>query len=64
MRLITDPINQRGTIAIARTSNPYSTANQFFINAVDNVFLDHTGKTPQGWGIAFSGKLLKGLKWW
>ncbi len=40
--------NQRGTIAMARTSDPNSATNQFFINTVDNDFLNFSSRTPQG----------------
>ena len=54
--------NQRGTIAMARTSDPHSATSQFFINSVDNNFLDHTGKTPQGWGYCVFGKVVEGIE--
>jgi cyclophilin family peptidyl-prolyl cis-trans isomerase len=53
--------NQRGTIAMARTMDPNSATAQFFINVVDNDFLDHTSKTPRGWGYAVFGKVVKGM---
>jgi peptidyl-prolyl cis-trans isomerase B (cyclophilin B) len=54
--------NQRGTIAMARTSDPHSATAQFFINLKDNSFLDHTGKTPQGWGYAVFGRVIQGME--
>src|SRR5688572_24646720 len=42
--------NARGTIAMARTSDPHSASAQFFINVSDNAGLNHSGKNPQGWG--------------
>jgi len=48
------------TIAMARTSYPHSAAAQFFINARDNAFLNHTAPTPNGWGYAVFGKVVKG----
>jgi peptidyl-prolyl cis-trans isomerase B (cyclophilin B) len=48
------------TIAMARTMDPHSATSQFFINVANNVRLDHTGKTPQGWGYAVFGKVIKG----
>src|SRR5436305_10208170 len=42
--------NLRGTVAMARTSDPHSATAQFFVNLVDNAFLDHTGKNDRGWG--------------
>ena len=53
--------NLRGTLAMARTNDPDSATAQFFINLVDNEFLNHTAKTPQGWGYAVFGKVTKGM---
>jgi len=53
--------NLTGTIAMARTSDPHSASAQFFINTVDNGFLDHRGKDPQGWGYAVFGRVTKGM---
>jgi cyclophilin family peptidyl-prolyl cis-trans isomerase len=53
--------NLTGTLAMARTSDPHSASAQFFINTVDNAFLDHTAKNPQGWGYAVFGKVTKGM---
>ncbi len=53
--------NVRGTIAMARTSDPHSATAQFFINVTDNPFLDHSGKTPRGWGYAVFGHVIKGM---
>lgn len=53
--------NQRGTLAMARTGDPHSATAQFFINTVDNPNLDHSGKTPRGWGYAVFGKIVDGL---
>jgi len=53
--------NKRGTIAMARTPNPHSATAQFFINAVDNDFLNHKGKSPQGWGYAVFGRVYEGI---
>jgi peptidyl-prolyl cis-trans isomerase B (cyclophilin B) len=53
--------NERGTLAMARTSNPESATSQFFINLVDNKFLNHTAQTPQGWGYAVFGKVTDGM---
>jgi peptidyl-prolyl cis-trans isomerase B (cyclophilin B) len=53
--------NGRGSIAMARTSDPHSASCQFFINLKDNGFLDHTAKTPQGWGYAVFGKVVAGM---
>ena len=53
--------NERGTIAMARTSDPHSATAQFFINTVNNDFLNHTGKTSQGWGYAVFGHVSEGM---
>ena len=53
--------NLRGTLAMARTFEPHSATAQFFINVKDNDFLDHTAKTPRGWGYAVFGKVIKGM---
>jgi peptidyl-prolyl cis-trans isomerase B (cyclophilin B) len=53
--------NSRGTIAMARTSDPHSATAQFFINTVDNRSLDYTSSTPQGWGYAVFGKVVEGM---
>ena len=53
--------NMRGTIAMARTSDPHSATAQFFINVVDNNFLDHHSQTQRGWGYAVFGKVVEGM---
>ena len=53
--------NQRGTIAMARTQVPDSATAQFFINIVNNDFLDFKSKTIQGWGYAVFGKVVEGM---
>lgn len=59
--------NKRGSIAMARTSDPHSASAQFFINVVDNTFLDHRkkemfGKTVvQEWGYAVFGEVVEGM---
>lgn len=53
--------NDIGTIAMARTQDPHSASAQFFINAANNSFLNHSGKTIQGWGYAVFGKVTAGL---
>jgi len=53
--------NDRGTIAMARTSDPNSATSQFFINVVNNDFLNFTSPTSQGWGYAVFGKVVKGM---
>ena len=52
--------NEAYTVAMARTNVPDSATAQFFINVADNQFLNHTAKTPQGWGYAIFGKVVKG----
>lgn len=54
--------NRRGTVAMARTSDPHSATAQFFINVVDNAFLDHTAPTPQGWGYTVFGEVVEGME--
>lgn len=53
--------NLRGTLAMARTSDPHSASSQFFINSADNAFLDHTAKNASGWGYAVFGRVTEGL---
>ena len=53
--------NTRGTIAMARTSDPHSASSQFFINVADNDFLNYTAATPAGWGYCVFGRVLDGL---
>ena len=53
--------NDRGTIAMARTSDPHSATAQFFINTVDNDSLNHTSKTPRGGGYSAFGKVTEGM---
>ena len=54
--------NRTGTIAMARTADPHSASAQFFINVKDNAFLDHRGKTSQGWGYCVFGKVVQGME--
>ena len=53
--------NDRGTLAMARTSVVDSATAQFFINVVNNDFLNHRAKTPQGYGYAVFGKVTEGM---
>ena len=53
--------NDNYTIAMARTSVPDSASSQFFINATDNDFLNHTAKTASGWGYCVFGKVVEGI---
>jgi len=52
--------NLKDTIAMARTGQPHSATNQFFLNTADNAFLDHTSKTSSGWGYTVFGKIIEG----
>jgi peptidyl-prolyl cis-trans isomerase B (cyclophilin B) len=52
--------NDAYSIAMARTGDPHSATAQFFINVKNNAFLNHTAKTPDGWGYAVFGKVAKG----
>ena len=55
--------NKRGTIAMARTSDPHSATSQFFINVQDNTNLDYTGQSgPGGWGYAVFGRVTSGME--
>jgi len=53
--------NDRGTLAMARTSDPHSATSQFFINHADNDFLNFTSESAQGWGYAVFGKVTEGM---
>ena len=53
--------NDRGTIAMARTSAPHSATSQFFINHKDNGFLNHTAENSDGWGYAVFGVVTEGM---
>ncbi|HBA86834.1 MAG TPA: peptidyl-prolyl cis-trans isomerase A [Geobacter sp.] len=53
--------NLRGTLAMARTSMVDSATSQFFVNVVDNAFLDHAGKTPDRFGYAVFGQVIEGM---
>jgi cyclophilin family peptidyl-prolyl cis-trans isomerase len=53
--------NERGSIAMARTAEPHSATAQFFINTVDNDFLNHQGKSAQSWGYAVFGQVVEGI---
>ena len=53
--------NIRGSVAMARTSDPHSASAQFFINVVDNDFLNFSAPTPQGWGYAVFAQVTDGL---
>ena len=59
--------NKRGTIAMARTSDPHSATAQFFINVADNDFLNYRSKemfgreVVQEWGYAVFGEVVEGM---
>jgi cyclophilin family peptidyl-prolyl cis-trans isomerase len=53
--------NTRGTIAMARTMDPNSATAQFFINVVDNDFLNYRAPTSQGYGYAVFGQVISGM---
>lgn len=53
--------NARGTIAMARTSDPHSASTQFFINVADNDFLNFKSETTSGWGYCVFGKVVDGM---
>lgn len=53
--------NKRGTISMARTSDPHSASAQFFINLVDNSFLNHTAENINGYGYCVFGHVTSGM---
>ena len=53
--------NLRGTLSMARTNDPNSATSQFFLNVVDNAYLDHTAKTSRGWGYAVFATVVEGM---
>lgn len=53
--------NVRGSIAMARTSDPHSASSQFFINLKDNDFLDYRASTPEGWGYCVFAEVTDGM---
>jgi peptidyl-prolyl cis-trans isomerase B (cyclophilin B) len=53
--------NKRGTIAMARTGDPHSATAQFFINVVDNDFLNFKSETDSGWGYCVFGRVTDGM---
>ena len=57
-----DVPNDRGTLAMARTGVVDSATSQFFINLVDNDFLNHVDDTPQGFGYAVFGAVIEGME--
>jgi len=55
-------LNEKFTVAMARTGEPHSATAQFFINTANNEFLNHKGKEPSGWGYAVIGRMLGGMQ--
>ncbi|MDF1684896.1 MAG: peptidylprolyl isomerase [Legionellaceae bacterium] len=53
--------NTRGSIAMARTSDPHSATAQFFINLADNAFLNFTAENMQGYGYCVFGEVIEGM---
>jgi peptidyl-prolyl cis-trans isomerase B (cyclophilin B) len=53
--------NTRGTLSMARTSEPHSATSQFFINVQDNPALDHRDRSPMGWGYCVFGRVVEGM---
>lgn len=54
--------NTRGTLAMARTAVVDSATSQFFINTVDNLFLNHKGKQPDSFGYCVFGQVTDGME--
>jgi len=54
--------NDRATVAMARTSDPHSASSQFFINLVDNDFLNYKASNPQGYGYCVFAKVTEGME--
>ncbi len=53
--------NDKGTLAMARTSDPHSASAQFFINVKDNSFLNFRSESMDGWGYCVFGKVVEGM---
>lgn len=53
--------NLRGAVAMARTAEIDSATSQFFINLVDNTYLDHRDDTPRGFGYCVFGHVVEGM---
>ena len=54
--------NTRGTLAMARTQDPHSASAQFFINLVDNDFLNFKSESVQGWGYCVFAEVVEGME--
>ena len=57
-----DVPNVRGTLAMARTNIVDSATSQFFINLIDNDYLNHTDDSPRGFGYAVFGAVISGME--
>lgn len=53
--------NNRATLAMARTNDPHSATAQFFINVVDNDFLNFRSEQQNGWGYCVFGEVVEGM---
>ncbi|MBK8725872.1 MAG: peptidyl-prolyl cis-trans isomerase [Holophagaceae bacterium] len=54
--------NDKGTLAMARVSEPHSATAQFYINTVDNASLDHQAPTDEGYGYCAFGRVVSGME--
>jgi peptidyl-prolyl cis-trans isomerase B (cyclophilin B) len=57
----TAPANERGTLAMARTSDPDSATSQFYINLSNNKSLNYSGRGPSGAGYCAFAKVVDGM---
>ena len=57
-----DTPHVKGILSMARTNDPHSASSQFFINLQNNVSLDYTEETIQGWGYAVFGEVVDGFE--
>jgi len=60
-------MNVRGSLAMARTPDPHSATSQFFVNTVDNEFLNQKGQAGEqpgqtGWGYTVFAKVVEGME--
>jgi peptidyl-prolyl cis-trans isomerase B (cyclophilin B) len=55
-------LNVRGAVAMARKADPHSATTQFFVNLVDNPYLNHQSKSDAGWGYAVFGRVVEGME--
>ena len=53
--------NKRGSLAMARTTDPHSATAQFFINVIDNDFLNFSAETNNGWGYCVFAHVIEGM---